>query len=307
MTVTVQPDSRPDLTRAGVGLVKRPPGTSAPPSGSGPPSRPSPRPGRAGTGPVPDCSRTASASARTEDAPPLLAVEDEDAYQEFLRAYRDDRNEEIDAAVPGIQRLGPRSYELYRSGGLGTDDRRIPGCVVIVDVEFDGPDAERQRAWVDGVFEALETEPHPAAGRDRRALPHQRRRDPGAQLRRVGERRGTPRGAGRARRRGRVEDPAVGEGAELPRRDRWRREPVHARAEPQRGRVADGTAVLEVLRYCGFRRYGERLRAEAQDLRVVVAVLVGELRVDVHAVVVEVADRRAGQDLVEDLVLPWKT
>ncbi|MER5462799.1 hypothetical protein ABT010_19370 [Streptomyces sp. NPDC002668] len=32
------------------------------------------------------------------------------------------------------------------------------------DVEFDGPDTEPQRAWVDGVFEALGTEPHPHPG-----------------------------------------------------------------------------------------------------------------------------------------------
>lgn len=66
--------------------------------------------------------------------------------------------------MPGIQRLGPHCYQLYRSGGLGTDDRRIAGCAVIVDVAFDEPDTERQRAWVDGVFEALETEPHPDPG-----------------------------------------------------------------------------------------------------------------------------------------------
>jgi hypothetical protein len=35
----------------------------------------------------------------------------------------------------------------------------ISGCVVIVDVVFDGPDPGRQRDRVDTVFEALESDP----------------------------------------------------------------------------------------------------------------------------------------------------
>jgi hypothetical protein len=35
---------------------------------------------------------------------------------------------------------------------------------VIVDIEFEGPDPDRQRAWVDAVVEALEDEPHPHPG-----------------------------------------------------------------------------------------------------------------------------------------------
>ncbi|WP_406389275.1 antibiotic biosynthesis monooxygenase [Streptomyces sp. NBC_00887] len=87
----------------------------------------------------------------------------EEAYQDFVRGGRDARNAEIDAAVPGIERLGPRTFELYRSG-VTEGDTREPGCVVIVDVEFDGPDPARQRAWVDAVFEALGTDPAPAPG-----------------------------------------------------------------------------------------------------------------------------------------------
>ncbi|MER5502294.1 MULTISPECIES: antibiotic biosynthesis monooxygenase [unclassified Streptomyces] len=88
---------------------------------------------------------------------------DEQAYQEFFRHGRDERNAEIDAAVPGIRRLGLHTYELYRSG-TREDDGREPGCVVIVDVEFDGADPARQRDWVDSVFEALGTDPAPAPG-----------------------------------------------------------------------------------------------------------------------------------------------
>ncbi|MFB4425350.1 antibiotic biosynthesis monooxygenase [Streptomyces sp. QL37] len=88
---------------------------------------------------------------------------DESVYREFVRTGRGERVTEVDAAVPGIERLGLHTFELYRSGLLGGDARE-PGCVVIVDVEFAGPDPARQRDWVDGVFEALQTDPEPAPG-----------------------------------------------------------------------------------------------------------------------------------------------
>ncbi|MER6193019.1 antibiotic biosynthesis monooxygenase [Streptomyces cyaneofuscatus] len=88
----------------------------------------------------------------------------EQAYQDFVRESRDTRNADIDAAVPGIERLAPHTYELYRSGFRAEGDTREPGCVVIVDVEFAGPDPARQRDWVDAVFEALGEDPHTPAG-----------------------------------------------------------------------------------------------------------------------------------------------
>ncbi|WTK83330.1 antibiotic biosynthesis monooxygenase [Streptomyces sp. NBC_01511] len=89
---------------------------------------------------------------------------DETAYQDFVRTGRDERNAEIDAAVPGIERLGLASYELYRSGEPAEGDTRVPGCVVIVDVEFEGPDPARQRAWTDTVFAALDHDPYERSG-----------------------------------------------------------------------------------------------------------------------------------------------
>ncbi|MFI6683392.1 antibiotic biosynthesis monooxygenase [Streptomyces sp. NPDC050485] len=90
---------------------------------------------------------------------------DERVYQDFLlRGSRDERVAEIDAAVPGIVREGLTSYELHRSGMRTEGERRVPGCVVVVDVEFEGPDPERQRAWVDTVFEALDSDPTPPQG-----------------------------------------------------------------------------------------------------------------------------------------------
>lgn len=55
----------------------------------------------------------------------------------------------------------PVEYRLYRS--QTRENPPPPGCIVVVKVEFDGPDEQRQRRWVDTVFEALEgeTEPHP--------------------------------------------------------------------------------------------------------------------------------------------------
>ncbi len=86
-------------------------------------------------------------------------------YHAFVAAFRDERNAEIDAAVPGIERVALHAYEFYRSTSLAPGDAgRDPGCVVIVDVEFDGPDAARQRDWVDTVFEALATDPGPHPG-----------------------------------------------------------------------------------------------------------------------------------------------
>ncbi|WP_079037033.1 antibiotic biosynthesis monooxygenase [Streptomyces silaceus] len=82
---------------------------------------------------------------------------DEAAYQDFFASRangRDARNAEIDAAVPGIERLGLDKTELYRSwtGGAG----REAGAIVIVQADFEGPDPDRQRAWVDAVVDALD-------------------------------------------------------------------------------------------------------------------------------------------------------
>jgi hypothetical protein len=85
----------------------------------------------------------------------------DDAYHEFAQANLQSRVAQIDRAVPGIERSGPVNYRLYRSGVRA--NAPVPGCAAIVSVEFDGPDEQRQKRWVDTVFEALEaeTEPHP--------------------------------------------------------------------------------------------------------------------------------------------------
>jgi len=89
---------------------------------------------------------------------------DEQAHEAFTKVHRQERVDEIDTAVPGIERVALGRYRHYRSLARPEGEPRVPGCIVIVDVEFDGPDPDRQRAWVDAVFEALESEPNQHPG-----------------------------------------------------------------------------------------------------------------------------------------------
>ncbi|MFH0520549.1 antibiotic biosynthesis monooxygenase [Streptomyces sp. M41] len=101
-----------------------------------------------------------------EDASTLLHYSQwsgEQAYEAFVKTHRQERVDEIDIAVPGIERVGLGRYRHYRSGSRD-GDTRVPGSIVVVDIEFEGPDPDRQRAWVDAVFEALESEPDPHPG-----------------------------------------------------------------------------------------------------------------------------------------------
>ncbi len=63
--------------------------------------------------------------------------------------------------MAGLTDTEPVEYRLYRSSVRANPP--VPGCIVVVSVEFDGPDQQRQRRWVDTVFDAMagETEPHP--------------------------------------------------------------------------------------------------------------------------------------------------
>ncbi|MFD7059545.1 antibiotic biosynthesis monooxygenase [Streptomyces sp. NPDC059906] len=89
----------------------------------------------------------------------------EQAYEAFAKTLRQERVDEIDTAVPGIERLDLGRYRRYRSTRREDPAAAVvPGCIVIVDIEFEGPDPDRQRAWVDAVFEALESEPDPRPG-----------------------------------------------------------------------------------------------------------------------------------------------
>ncbi|WP_189840658.1 antibiotic biosynthesis monooxygenase [Streptomyces umbrinus] len=87
----------------------------------------------------------------------------EQDYEAFVKVHRQERVDEVDVAVPGIERVGLGRYRRYRSGAQEAETR-IPGCVVIVEIEFEGPDPDRQRAWVDAVFVALASEPDLSPG-----------------------------------------------------------------------------------------------------------------------------------------------
>lgn len=81
----------------------------------------------------------------------------EQAYEDFVRTYRGDRNAEIDAAVPGIERVELYRYAPpYRSVVLSEESAgSLPGVVAVVDVDFEGPDAGRREAWVEAVSTAM--------------------------------------------------------------------------------------------------------------------------------------------------------
>lgn len=84
----------------------------------------------------------------------------EDAADAFARGDGPTVFRDLPAAVPGVVLRPPTRYRLYRSGVR--EDAPVPGCVVMVSIEFDGADAARQRRWVDLVFDALATTPpHP--------------------------------------------------------------------------------------------------------------------------------------------------
>ncbi|WP_433548220.1 antibiotic biosynthesis monooxygenase [Streptomyces sp. CA-294286] len=155
MTATVTRD-RPDLTRPGVGVVK----VSTWDVGSS-------RAQRAAVAAIerawlsrdwPDTGLLSYSVYVGEDGRTLMHYSqwrNEEAYGAFVTEERDGRNAEIDAAVPGVQRLRLDSYDLYRSS-LTEGDDRLPGSVALVEVDFEGPDRTRAREWVDAVFAVLE-------------------------------------------------------------------------------------------------------------------------------------------------------
>lgn len=83
-------------------------------------------------------------------------------FSDFMRTELLRRDEKLPLAVTGIERKGSAQYKLYRS--CRRENAPAPGCVVIVSVEFAGPNQQRQRRWVDTVFNALDAEPELPAG-----------------------------------------------------------------------------------------------------------------------------------------------
>ncbi|SED64279.1 antibiotic biosynthesis monooxygenase [Streptomyces sp. TLI_105] len=169
MNAVAHPDARPDLHRPGVGAVL----VSTWRVGT-------PERQRAAVEAIrtawesrawPDLGLLSYSVAIGTDGDTLLHYSqwtEQQAYDDFVRTYRDDRNAEIDAAVPGIERVELRRYgPIHRSavrGGTGTAE--LPGVVVVVEADFDGAEEGRREDWVDAVFTALDgdTATRPAYG-----------------------------------------------------------------------------------------------------------------------------------------------
>ncbi len=87
---------------------------------------------------------------------------DDSEFEAYGRTHRPVLAARLKEAMPGLTLTPPVFYRRYRSGRR--PDAPIPGCIVVVSVEFDGVDETRQRAWVDTVFDAIAAEPSPPAG-----------------------------------------------------------------------------------------------------------------------------------------------
>ncbi|GAB2837773.1 antibiotic biosynthesis monooxygenase [Streptomyces deserti] len=80
---------------------------------------------------------------------------DEQAYEDYSLTHWKDRIDEIDTAVPGIERVGLGRYRRYRSRERAVGDSRVPGLVVAVRIDFAAEAAEERPHWVDLVLKAL--------------------------------------------------------------------------------------------------------------------------------------------------------
>jgi hypothetical protein len=99
-----------------------------------------------------DASRRRFWNAESPEAAPTRLAESQVA-----------RVRTIDEVVPGIERDGLAVYDLYHSH-LAAGPAPSTGCVVIVTIDFEGPDRHRQAHWVDTVVSALETDPDATPG-----------------------------------------------------------------------------------------------------------------------------------------------
>ncbi|MFF3335964.1 antibiotic biosynthesis monooxygenase [Streptomyces sp. NPDC002888] len=80
-------------------------------------------------------------------------------YSQWTKTPAQERVDEIDSAVPGIERLGPGRYQRYRSRERAAGDVRVPGLIVTVRIDFEPHAAEQRRDWIDTVLRALADDP----------------------------------------------------------------------------------------------------------------------------------------------------
>jgi hypothetical protein len=76
----------------------------------------------------------------------------EPAYEAFRKTHRQERNDEIDTAVPGVERVQLDRYRYHRSAARAAGDQRVPGLIVTVRVDFEPGAAEKRGDWVDLVL-----------------------------------------------------------------------------------------------------------------------------------------------------------
>jgi hypothetical protein len=87
---------------------------------------------------------------------------DEREFEAYGRTHRPILAARLKTAIPALAPSAPVFYRRYRSGTR--PDAPEPGCIVVVSVEFESADDARQRAWIDAVFDAIESDPSPPAG-----------------------------------------------------------------------------------------------------------------------------------------------
>ena len=102
--------------------------------------------------------------ASLDDTKALAYVQwkDDSEFEAYGRTHRPILAEHFRAALPDLTLAPPVFYRRYRSGVR--PDAPVPGCIVVVAVEFEGADEARQRAWIDTVFDAIAAEATPPAG-----------------------------------------------------------------------------------------------------------------------------------------------
>jgi quinol monooxygenase YgiN len=83
----------------------------------------------------------------------------EQAYEAFVKTHRQERADEIDTAVPGIERLGLDRYRRHGSRERAAGDARTPGLILLVRIDFKPDAADQRAAWVDEVLLALADDP----------------------------------------------------------------------------------------------------------------------------------------------------
>ncbi|MET9765636.1 antibiotic biosynthesis monooxygenase [Streptomyces sp. NPDC006372] len=86
----------------------------------------------------------------------------EQGYEAFVKTHRQERVDEIDTHVPGIERVGLGRYRRYRSRERAVGDVRVPGLIAAVRVDFEA--GERRAEWVDLVLKAVADDPEGHAG-----------------------------------------------------------------------------------------------------------------------------------------------